>query len=491
MTSVISLLIASVSGSRSMNKKLSPVNSLAHWDRQYLWHPFTQMQEWEQETPLIIERGKGSTLIDTEGKTYLDGTASIWVNLHGHRHPVLDRALKSQLGKIAHSTFLGLSNPPAIRLARELIRIAPKGLKRVFYSDNGSTAVEVALKMAVQYWQQRHPEAGPKHTFLHLKLAYHGDTIGAISVGNIELFHARFKPLLFPTLDAEPPYCYRCPLALTYPSCRMACLDPVEQLLKTRHREIAGFVIEPLVQAAAGMIMSPPGYLKRIRELCTQYNVLLIADEVATGFGRTGTMFACRHEGVTPDLMAISKGLTGGYMPLAATLTTEEIYRGFLGKYEEFKTFFHGHSYTGNQLGCAVALANLEIFRKEHTLAGLRQKITLLKRLLKPFADLPLVGDIRQRGLMAGIELVRNKATREAIPLQARIGHRVTMEARRLGLLLRPLGNIIVLMPPLSSSLEEISRMVEILAASIQTCSAPSQPRVAQRGRQSRALDKE
>jgi adenosylmethionine-8-amino-7-oxononanoate aminotransferase len=467
MTSVISLLIASVSGSRSMNKKLSPVNSLAHWDRQYLWHPFTQMQEWEQETPLIIERGKGSTLIDTEGKTYLDGTASIWVNLHGHRHPVLDRAIKDQLGKIAHSTFLGLSNPPAIRLARELIRIAPKGLKRVFYSDNGSTAVEVALKMAVQYWQQRHPEAGPKHTFLHLKLAYHGDTIGAISVGNIELFHARFKPLLFPTLDAEPPYCYRCPLALTYPSCRMACLDPVEQLLKARHREIAGFVIEPLVQAAAGMITSPPGYLKRIRELCTQYNVLLIADEVATGFGRTGTMFACRHEGVTPDLMAISKGLTGGYMPLAATLATEEIYRAFLGKYEEFKTFFHGHSYTGNQLGCAVALANLEIFRKEHTLAGLRPKITLLKRLLKPFADLPLVGDIRQRGLMVGIELVRNKATREAIPLQARIGHRITMEARRLGLLLRPLGNIIVLMPPLSVTPRELQRMTGILHQAI------------------------
>ncbi len=464
---------------------------LADWDHQYLWHPFTQMQEWEQETPLIIERGKGSTLIDTEGKTYLDGTASIWVNLHGHRHPILDRAIKDQLGKIAHSTFLGLSNPPAIRLARELIRLAPNGLKRVFYSDNGSTAVEVALKMAVQYWQQRHPEAGPKNTFLHLKLAYHGDTIGAISVGNIDLFHARFKPLLFPTLDAEPPYCYRCPLSMTYPSCRMACLDPIEQLLKARHREIAGFVIEPLVQAAAGMIMSPPGYLKRIRELCTRYDVLLIADEVATGFGRTGKMFACQHEGVTPDLMAISKGLTGGYMPLAATLTTEEIYRGFLGKYEEFKTFFHGHSYTGNPLGCAVALANLQIFRQEKTLARLRQKIALLKRLLKPCANLPLVGDIRQRGLMACIELVGNKTTREALPLQARIGHRVTMEARRLGLLLRPLGNIIVLMPPLSSSLEEISRMVEILAASIHTCSASSQPRVAPRRRQRRARAKE
>lgn len=445
----------------------TPPNTLADWDRKYLWHPFTQMQEWEQEAPLIIERGRGAYLIDTQGKKYLDGTSSIWVNLHGHRHPTLDRAIKNQLDKIAHSTFLGLSNPPAIRLARELIRIVPKGLTRVFYSDNGSTAVEVALKMAVQYWQQHRPEAGPKHTFLHLKLAYHGDTIGAVSVGNIELFHGRFKPLLFPTLDAEPPYCYRCPLALTYPSCQMACLDPIEQLLKTRHREIAGFVIEPLVQAAAGMIMSPPGYLKRIRELCTQYNVLLIADEVATGFGRTGKMFACQHESVTPDLMAISKGLTGGYMPLAATLTTEEIYNAFLGKYEEFKTFFHGHSYTGNPLGCAVALANIEIFRKEKTLAGLRPKIALLKRLLKPFADLPLVGDIRQRGMMVSIELVRNKTTREVIPLQAQIGHRVATEARCRGLLLRPIGNVIVLMPPLSVTPRELQRMTEILRQAI------------------------
>lgn len=445
----------------------TPPDRLADWDRKYLWHPFTQMQEWEQEAPLIIERGKGAYLIDTQGRRYLDGTSSIWVNLHGHRHPTLDRAIKSQLDKIAHSTFLGLSNPPAIRLARELIRIVPKGLTRVFYSDNGSTAVEVALKMAVQYWQQRHPEAGPKHTFLHLKLAYHGDTIGAISVGNIELFHGRFKPLLFPTLDADPPYCYRCPLALAYPSCHMACLDPIEQLLKTRHREIAGFVIEPLVQAAAGMIMSPPGYLKRIRELCTQYNVLLIADEVATGFGRTGKMFACQHESVTPDLMAISKGLTGGYMPLAATLTTEAIYNAFLGKYEEFKTFFHGHSYTGNPLGCAVALANIEIFRKEKTLARLRPKIALLKRLLKPLADLPLVGEIRQRGMMASIELVQNKTTREAIPLQTRIGHLVAMEARRRGLLLRPIGNVIVLMPPLSVTPRELQRMTKILQEAI------------------------
>ncbi|MDH5641868.1 MAG: adenosylmethionine--8-amino-7-oxononanoate transaminase [Nitrospira sp.] len=442
---------------------------LSQWDRRYVWHPFTQMQEWEQEEPLIIERGRGTYLIGTDGKKYLDGTSSIWVNLHGHRHPALDRAVKQQLGKIAHSSFLGLSNPPAIELARALIRIAPKGLARVFYSDNGSTAVEVALKMAVQYWQQRHPDAGPKQSFLHLKLAYHGDTIGAVSIGNIQVFHARFKPLLFPTVEADPPYCYRCPIKLSYPSCAMACLDPIEQLLKTRHRELAGLVIEPLMQAAAGMIIQPPGYLTRIRELCTKYRVLLIADEVATGFGRTGKMFACGHERITPDLMAVSKGITGGYMPLAATLATEEIYRAFLGRYEEFKSFFHGHSYTGNPLGCAVALANLRIFEHERTLARLRPKITALKTFLKPLARLPHVGDIRQTGLVAGIELVKDRTTQEPYPLEARMGHHVILEARRNGLLLRPLGNVLVLLPPLSVSLPELRRMVSILQSAIAT----------------------
>ncbi len=442
---------------------------LRNWDHRYLWHPFTQMQEWEQEDPLIIERGRGSYLIDTEGKRYLDGTSSIWVNVHGHRHPVLDRAIKKQLDNIAHCTFLGLSNPPAIELARDLIRIAPKGLTRVFYSDNGSTAVEIALKMAVQYWQQRHPKAGPKNTFLHLKMAYHGDTIGAVSVGNIALFHSRFKPLLFPTLAAEPPYCYRCPLKLAYPSCKIACIDPIEQILKRRHRELAGFIIEPLMQAAAGMIPQPAGYLKRVRELCTKYNVLLITDEVATGFGRTGKMFACEHERITPDLMAISKGLTGGYMPLAATLTTDEIYQGFLGTYDEFKTFFHGHSFTGNPLGCAVALANLQVFRQEKTLSRLSAKIKMLTQWLKPIADIPHVGDIRQRGFMVGIELVQDKTTKTPYPLSAKTGHHVAAIARSKGLILRPIGNVLVLIPPLSTTTEELKKMLEIIKKSIET----------------------
>lgn len=440
---------------------------LCDWDRRYLWHPFTQMQEWEQQEPLIIDRGRGPYLIDSNGKRYLDGTSSIWVNLHGHRHPALDRAIKKQLDKIAHSTLLGLSNPPAIRLARALVRIAPKGLTRVFYSDNGSTAVEIALKMAVQYWQQQPRDAGPKRSFLHLKLAYHGDTVGAVSVGNIELFHSRFKSLLFPTVEADPPYCYRCPLSLSYPACRMACLAPIEQILKTRHRELAGFIIEPLVQAAAGMLTSPPGYLKQVRELCTKYDVLLIADEVATGFGRTGKMFACQHEGVVPDMMAISKGLTGGYMPLAATLTTDEIYRAFLGRYEDFKTFFHGHSYTGNPLGCAVALANLEVFEKDRTLSRLQPKIKRMARLLQPLLQLPHVGDIRQRGFMAAIELVEDKKTRKPYPLEARMGHRVCGITRQRGLLLRPLGNVIMLIPPLSTTVAELRRMIETVRDAI------------------------
>ncbi|MBI3604369.1 MAG: adenosylmethionine--8-amino-7-oxononanoate transaminase, partial [Nitrospirae bacterium] len=448
---------------------------LADWDRTFLWHPFTQMKEWEREEPVIIERGKGSYVIDTEGRRYLDGVSSLWVNVHGHRHPRLDRALRAQLSRIAHSTLLGLSSPPAIRLARELVRLAPAGLTKVFYSDNGSTAVEIALKMAVQYWRQRRPKAGPKRTFLRLHLAYHGDTVGAMSVGGIDLFRDRFRPLLFPTLAAEPPYCYRCPLRLTYPSCAMACLDPVERILKRRHRALAGVIIEPLVQAAAGMLMAPPGYLARMRELCTKYQVLLIADEVATGFGRTGRMFACAHEGVTPDLMAVSKGLTGGYLPLAATLATEDIYRAFLGDYAEWKTFFHGHSYTGNPLGCAVALANLEVFRKERTLARMQPRITALRRFLRPLSRLSHVGEIRQRGYMVGIELVTDRATRTPYPPTERIGHQVTLEARRRGMLIRPLGHVVVLMPPLSVTTAELARMVTILRDSIRTVTeAPS-----------------
>ena len=293
------------------------------------------MQEWEQEDPLIIEKGNGVYLYDTHGNTYLDGSSSIWVNLHGHRHRMLDTAIQNQLGKIAHSTLLGAASPPSILLAKKLVNVAPKGLTRVFYSDDGATAVEVALKMAIQYWQQQSPPQKKKKTFVRLDAAYHGDTIGSMSVGGTARFHERFRPLLFSTIALDAPYCYRCPLALRFPSCRTACLEPLEDVLSKRHEQVAGVVIEPMVQAVAGIITQPPGYLSRVRALCTKYNVLLIADEVATGFGRTGTMFACDQEGVTPDLLCVAKGLTGGYLPLAATLTTERMYEAFLGEPEE------------------------------------------------------------------------------------------------------------------------------------------------------------
>lgn len=436
-------------------------------DHRYLWHPFTQMQEWMKETPLIIQKGKGVYLWDLSNKKYLDGTSSIWVNLHGHRQNEIDRAITAQLKKISHSTLLGLSNVPAIQLARRLVEIAPKGLTKVFYSDNGSTAVEVALKMAFQYWQHKGPQDKQKTKFVSLVSAYHGDTLGAVAVGGIELFHKLYQPLLFPSYRPHSPYCYRCHLDLTFPSCQIACIEEVESILRDHHDEIAALIVEPMLQAAGGILVFPPGYLRRLREACTRYRVLIICDEVATGFGRTGRMFACDHEGVTPDLMAVAKGLTGGYLSLGATLTTQEVYDAFLGKHEEFKTFFHGHSYTGNQLGCAAALASLKLFEQKKILKKLPAKIRYLTKLLTPLKSTPHVGDVRQMGMIVGIELVKEKETKISYPIEERWGMKVASEARERGMLLRPLGNVLVLMPPLSVTQKELKRMVEILYDSI------------------------
>ena len=436
-------------------------------DCQYVWHPFTQMQEWERHPPLIIRRGKGSYVYDMEGNAYLDATASIWVNVHGHQHPRLDQAIRQQLTQVAHTTLLGLSHPPGIQLAKALIGLAPKGLRKVFYSDNGSTAVEVAAKMAIQYWQQCPTPQPSKTQFIHLGMAYHGDTIGGVSLSGVELFRRPFSSLLFPSHDIEPPYCYRCPLGLHFPECSLACLDPLEKLLQAKHQEIAGLILEPMVQAVAGIIPSPAGYLKRVRELCTRYHILFIADEVATGFGRTGRMFACEHEGISPDIMAVAKGLTGGYLPLAATLTTTAIYEAFLGELDEEKTFFHGHSYAGNPLGCAAALANLAIFKTERTLAKLQRRIPQFYSILKSLADSPWVGDIRQCGYMVGIELVQDKNKKTPFSAFDRIGQKIAMTARTLGLLVRPIGTILILMPPLSATVKELEQMVSILKLAI------------------------
>ena len=434
-------------------------------DNSCLWHPFTQMKEWYCESPIIITEGKGSFLKDIIGRWYIDGVSSIWVTVHGHGKEEINLAIKKQIDRISHSTLLGLTHPPAIELSEKLVKLAPEGLSRVFYSDNGSTAVEIGLKIAFQYWQRRGIKE--KKRFLSLNHAYHGDTVGAVSVGGIDLFHKAFSPLLFKSYRAPAPYCYRCELGKKYPSCRLSCLKKMESIIRKYHGKIAGLIIEPVVQGAGGMIVSPPGYLKGIRRLCKKHHILMIADEVATGFGRTGKMFACEDEDISPDILCLAKGITGGYLPLAATLTTEKIYKAFLGNYMDLKTFFHGHTYSGNQLACAAAIANLKLFRKEKTLYKMRNKINLLKKELAEMIKFPNVGDMRQKGFMVGIELVKDKGLRKPYPLEEKIGIRVCNRAREKGLIIRPLGNVIVLMPPLSISRQELKRLIHITSEAI------------------------
>ena len=435
-------------------------------DRSLIWHPFTQMADWEKESPLIIESAEGNYLIDTEGRRYFDGVSSLWVNLFGHHRKEIDDAVRAQLGHIAHSTFLGLSHAPAVELAERLLALVPAGLSRVFYSDNGSTAMEICIKMAYQYWQLKEG-GGAKKEFLTHTEAYHGDTIGAVSAGGIDLFHKIFRPLLFTTHRIPTPHCYRCPYGLERPSCATVCADRMEEAVRSLAGRLAAFIAEPLVQGAAGMLMMPEGYLARLRKVTAGCGVLLICDEVATGFGRTGTLFACNREGVSPDLMAVAKGLTGGYLPLAATFATEEIYAAFLGKYEEFKAFFHGHSYTANPLACAAALATLSIFEKEPVLARVSALAQTMARELSALADHPHIGDIRQQGLMAGIEIVADRKTRDPFPPDKKVGQRVIQKVREKGIILRPLGDVIVLMPPLSSTEGEIEHLVRSAAWAI------------------------
>jgi adenosylmethionine-8-amino-7-oxononanoate aminotransferase len=426
--------------------------NLAAADRRYLWHPFTQQRGWAAEPPLVVERAEGTDLIDADGRRYIDGVSSLWCNLHGHRHRRIDAAVRAQLDRVAHSTMLGLTHGPAVELARRLVDLAPPGLSRVFYSDSGSTAVEIALKMAFQFWRQRGED---RTRFVALHMAYHGDTIGSVSVGGIDLFHSLYRPLLFDALRADP-----------------GDVEQMEALIDEHRGEVAAVIMEPLVQGAAGMIVHPKGYLRAVRELCDRHDVLLILDEVATGFGRTGRMFACEHEGVAPDLLCLAKGITGGYLPLAATLTTEWIYEGFLAEFEEFRTFFHGHTYTGNPLACAAALASLDVFQEEHTLERLGPKIELLGRLLERVESLGTVREVRRRGFMVGIEL-------EPHAVELRMGHRVTLEARRRGAIIRPLGDVIVLMPPLAISAEDLRRLVETTAEAIEAATSAAPLRAA------------
>ena len=416
---------------------------LEELDTQVLWHPFTQMAEW---SPLVIASGDGNFLIDAAGRRYLDGVSSLWCNVHGHRHPRLDRALRDQLDRLAHSTFLGLSHEPGIRLAADLVAVTPKSLTRVFYSDSGSTAVEIALKQSFQYWQLR--GRATKQRFLRLTDAYHGDTLGAVGVGGIDVFHRIFGPLLVQSIPIPTP-------AGTDGS---AALRRLEEELDRRAFEIAAFVFEPLIQGAAGMLVHPPGFLAKAAELCRRHDVHVILDEVATGFGRTGTMFACEQEQVQPDLMCLAKGISGGYLPLAATLTTEEVYSAFLGRRAEGKHFFHGHTYTANPLACAVGIESLRLLQ-ESTLANAQARIPELAAALERIARLPGIKEIRRCGLMSGIELagVAGRA----------LGAEVCDRARERGVILRPLGDVVVWMPPLSIRSEEVALLEQATTAAI------------------------
>jgi adenosylmethionine-8-amino-7-oxononanoate aminotransferase len=440
-------------------------------DRRHLWHPFTQMSEWLAEEPVIIDAAEGVHLVDTLGNRYLDGVSSLWCNVHGHRVPELDAAVRAQLDRVAHTTLLGLASTASIECAEELVRHLPAGLTRVFFSDAGATAVEIAIKMAFQHHQLRGDER--RTEFVALRGGYHGDTIGSVSVGGIDLFHRIFKPLLFDVHHAAQPYCYRCPLGKTWPGCAMACADEVERILEARAGKVAALVIEPLVQGADGMITQPPGYLRRMRELCDRHGALLVCDEVATGWGRTGTTFAVEQEGVLPDILTMAKGLTGGYLPLAATITTEAVFESFLGSHASRRTFFHGHTFAGNPLACAAATASMTLFRERRLVEEvLPPRIDALARALEPLARHPHVGEVRRRGLMVGVELVRDRDTRAEYAYEERAGHQVILEARRLGALLRPLGNVVVLMPPLAMTAADLEALAGITHQAIERATA-------------------
>ncbi len=447
-------------------------DELTAWDDAHLWHPFTPHSVYRDEDPLLVAAGDGNYLIDTEGRRYLDGVSSLWCNLFGHRRPEIDAAIRAQLEQIAHSTLLGNSGIPAIQLARRLVMIAPPGLTRVFFSDDGSTAVEVARKMALQLWQQL--DGGRdrrRNRFVTLSLAYHGDTVGSVSLGGIDLFHDRYRPLLFETAKAPAPYCYRCPLGLDRASCARDCIDTFERIVRSEGDRVAAIVIESGVQGAAGMVVQPEGFLRRARAVADEVGCLLILDEVATGFGRSGRMFACETEEVAPDLLCLAKGLTGGYLPMAATLTTDRIFEAFLGPPADGRTFFHGHTYTGNALAAAAALATLDIFERENVLATLPAKIARLGTELGRLRELRTVGDIRQFGLAAGIELVTDRAGRTSYPPAERRGMRVCRAARARGVFLRPLGDTIICMPPLSITDSEITHLVDAIEHGIrETC---------------------
>lgn len=431
---------------------------LVELDRKHVWHPYTQMQDYAARDPVIVQRGEGVRLQDVDGRWYWDGVSSVWLNVHGHNVPEINRALADQLNRVAHSTLLGQANVPSIQLAERLARAAPRGLEHVFFSDNGSTANEAALKMALQFWNQEgHPE---KRRVLSFEGGYHGDTLGAVSLAPVERFHHFFADQFPPPIQVPYPYTYRSSTPHDAAATGRAALETFEAALEENEEEIAAVFVEPLVQGVAGVVTMPSGFLRGIRRACTRHDVLLAADEVATGFGRTGRMWACDHENVAPDLLTCGKGLTGGYLPLAATLTTRRVYDAFLGAYAERKQFFHGHSFTGNQLGCATALANLDLL--DALLPKLPERVDAIAAGLERFRDLAFVGDVRHQGFMVGLELVADKASKAPFHWEDRAGYVIAERARDLGLLVRPIGNVSIFTPPLASTVTEIETMLDL-----------------------------
>lgn len=442
------------------------LDDVRRWDAEHVWHPFTQMQEYLATDPLVVVSADGNYLIDDRGRRLFDGTSALWCNLLGHRVPEIDAAVAEQLGRFAHTTLLGTTHPGVAELACRLVEIAPRNLNHVFFSDNGATAVESALKIAFQYrLLTKGKEAANEAVYLSLANAYHGDTLGAAGVGGVELFHDIFRPILLPSLKTPSPYCYRCPIGKTPDSCSIDCADELELALARAAGRVCAVILEPGVQAAAGMLVLPEGFLTRTAAACRKHGALLILDEVATGFGRTGTLFACQREGVTPDLLCVAKGLTGGYLPVAATLATDQIYETFLGRYDEYRHFFHGHTYSGNALGCAAALATLGLLSDGTIVKAVDAKSRVLRDALAPLATHRHVGDIRQAGLMCGIELVADRVTKAAFAPGNRTGYHICLSLRDRGIFLRPLGDVIVLMPPLSST----DRELQHLAFSVQS----------------------
>lgn len=429
-------------------------------DQQHIWHPFTPMKLWLESDPLVIVAGEGMHLIDSDGNRYLDGVSSLWCNVHGHRVPEIDDAIRAQLGKISHTTMLGLASEQAIVLADRLMKIVPRGLTKVFYSDAGATATEIAFKLAVQYWfNVGKPQ---KNEFIGFGEAYHGDTVGAMSIGRMPTFHRPYFPMLFsvhfvPTPSGEQNAAGR----------GQTSLAALEALLIERAGQIAAICIEPIVQGAGGMLVQPEGFLREVRRLADQYDVLLICDEVATGFGRTGRMFACEHEGVSPDIMCAAKGITGGYLPLAATFATQRIFDAFLGDPSEGKTFYHGHTYTGNALACAAAIASLDLIEKHDLIKSVERKSHALATMLAEVARLPRVLEIRQKGFMVGIELCMDKSTRTPFDPKLRTGAKICQNLRKHGVILRPLGDVVVMMPPLAMEIEQLRTIVDAVIAEV------------------------